>query len=155
MAYKDLEAKKINQKKNTRAYYERNREEIKKRAATLKRQKRKEWYAFKATFACIHCGFSHPAALDFHHVDRTNYRSVNKLAQFGNYKAAKEEIKKCVCLCANCHRIHHHEEREHTKKSRKKKAQKKKAPSLLNRGPNEDVQHSNKEPRPKRRSKKP
>jgi uncharacterized protein YjhX (UPF0386 family) len=152
MPYKDLEAKKKNQKLNTRAHYERNREAIKKRAAQLKRIKRAEWYAFKGSFSCIHCGFNHPAALDFHHVDRTNYRSVNKLAQAGNYKAAKDEIKKCVALCANCHRIHHHEERVAVRHKRKAK---KKIPGLAG-DSNEDVLNiNNKEPGPKRRSKKP
>lgn len=153
MPYKDPKVKKEKHAEYSATHYQENKVKVKARAAALKRQKRREWYAFKATFACIHCGFNHPAALDFHHVDRTNYRSVNKLAQAGNYKAARDEIKKCVCLCANCHRIHHHEERNIAKS--KRKAKKKKTPSLLNRGLNEGVQHSNKEPRPKRRSKKP
>lgn len=128
MPYKDPKVKKEKHAEYSAKHYQENKVKIKVKAAALKRQKRREWHAFKGTFACIHCGFNHPAALDFHHVDHTNYRSVNILAQNGNYKAARDEIKKCVCLCANCHRIHHHEEREHTKKSRKKKAQKKKPP---------------------------
>ena len=121
MPYKDPKVRKRKNAEYNQKHYEENKVKVKARAAQLKRIKRAEWYAFKATFSCIHCGFNHPAALDFHHVDRTNYRSVNKLAQAGNYKAAKDEIKKCVALCANCHRIHHHEERQTTKVARKKK----------------------------------
>ena len=121
MPYKDPSVRKKKHQEYSRKHYEANTEEVQKKAAALKRQKREEWYAFKSTFKCTNCGFDHPAAIDFHHVDRTNYHSVNRLAQLGNYKAAKEEIKKCIPLCANCHRIHHHEERTTAKKKRRKK----------------------------------
>ena len=121
MPYKDANVRKNKHKEYSRKHYLANQVEVKARAAKLKRDKREEWHAFKSTFKCTMCGFSHPAALDFHHVDRTDYHSVNRLAQLGNYKKAKEEIKKCIPLCANCHRIHHHEEREEKKKVRRKK----------------------------------
>jgi len=70
-----------------------------------------KWREFKSTLKCVHCGFSHPAALDFHHVvkSKTN-RRVHVLLRNYAYKALEEELKKCIVLCANCHRIHHHEE---------------------------------------------
>lgn len=121
MPYKDKEIRKQKAKEYSKKHYEKNRVEIRKKAAALKRKKRKEWYQFKGTFKCTNCGFSHSAAIDFHHVDRTNYKSVNELAQNGNYRMAMEEIKKCIPLCANCHRIHHHEERLHRRRKSKKK----------------------------------
>jgi hypothetical protein len=127
MPYKDANVKKLKHAEYSRDYYEKNGEKVRKRAAELKRIKRKEWYEFKGTFKCTNCGFSHSAAMDFHHIDRSNYKSVNELAQNGNYKEAMKEIKKCIPLCANCHRIHHHEER--LKKKKKLKGKKKKTKS--------------------------
>jgi hypothetical protein len=116
MPYKDANVKKLKHAEYSRDYYLKNGEKVRKRASELKREKRAVWSAFKSTLKCTNCGFSHPVAIDFHHIDLTNKRSVNELAQSGNYKAAREEIKKCIVLCANCHRIHHHEERLKKKK---------------------------------------
>jgi predicted HNH restriction endonuclease len=124
MPYKDASVKKLKHAEYSRDYYVKNGEKVRKRAAELKREKRKEWAKFKSTIKCINCGFSHSAVIDFHHVDRTNHRSVNLLAQQGKYKEAMEEIKKCIPLCANCHRIVHYEEHKEKKKRLKKKKKK-------------------------------
>ena len=86
-----------------------------------------EWYAWfekEGYGKCSDCGFDkHPKAIDFHHRDPTtkvfgigkfiNGRQCNK----ENQKIVKEEIKKCDCLCANCHRILHFiQANEHTDK---------------------------------------
>jgi transcription elongation factor Elf1 len=102
--------KKESSRKSSAKHYADNKQKVLVANAKHRKNKRVEWQAFKATFACAHCGFNHPAALDFHHVDRTDHKSVNYLAQQGLYKKAKEEIKKCIALCANCHRILHFEE---------------------------------------------
>jgi len=127
MPYKDASVKKLKHAVYSREHYIRNSEKVRKRAAELKRDKRLEWNEFKSTLNCTNCGFNHPAVLDFHHVDRKNKKSVHLLARNGNYKLAREEIKKCIVLCANCHRILHHEERQQKKK--KLKSKKKKATS--------------------------
>lgn len=110
MPYKDEEVKKRKHAQYSREHYLKNREALITKNQGRRKRLREEWHAFKSTLKCSKCGFSHPAALDFHHVDRTNHKSVFKLAKDGCYKAAMEEIKKCVVYCANCHRIHHHEE---------------------------------------------
>lgn len=107
-----------------KSHYERNKEAYKKRAAEQKKRGRKEWDAFKATLSCVHCGEDHPATFDFHHVIRgPDNHKVHKLLGGGQYAKAKEEIKKCIVLCANCHRKLHWEEAQHkklAKKARKK-----------------------------------
>lgn len=58
---------------------------------------------------CTRCNENHPAALDFHHRDRTQKDlCVSDIVTFGWSKARiKSEIDKCDILCANCHRKEH------------------------------------------------
>lgn len=99
------------QKQLSDAWYRKNRESHIINTARNKRRYKDEWIAFKSTLQCSHCGFSHPAAIDFHHVIRDKDKeSVNGLVSQGRFAAAREEIKKCIPLCANCHRILHWDE---------------------------------------------
>lgn len=121
MPYKDLELRKQKHKEYSRAHYERNKSKV---AAATKLQRISfytQWRKFKAQQVCTNCGFSHPAAIDFHHVvkDPTN-RKLNELIKNRSFAKALEEVKKCVPLCANCHRIHHYEEYKAKKRRRKK-----------------------------------
>ena len=109
MPIKDPEERKRKQREYSARYYANNKElSIARTKAQHKKQKAK-WGAYKDSLSCITCGFSHPAVIDFHHVDpATKTASVNVLVANRRYGAAREEIKKCVPLCANCHRIHHY-----------------------------------------------
>jgi hypothetical protein len=111
------------QKLWSKTYYEKNKTACIKRAANHKKAARKKWDEFKNTLSCTQCGENHPATLDFHHVKRekTN-RKVHKLVANAALAAAFEEIKKCVVLCANCHRKHHWEEHQKRKKKSAKKS---------------------------------
>lgn len=57
---------------------------------------------------CLDCGgVFHPSAYDFHHLDPTIKEGhIKDFIKLGVEKA-KEELEKCVLLCANCHRIRH------------------------------------------------
>ena len=124
MPYKDPEKRKAKAKEYSKKYYEGNKVDIIEISRINKNKARATWHEYKKTLACEKCGQNHPATLDFHHIvrDKSN-RQVNKLTSAGKYGEAKEEIKKCMVLCANCHRIHHHEEREikYAKKVAKRK----------------------------------
>jgi hypothetical protein len=111
MPYKDPNdpRRKESFKKSSAKHYAENKEKVLIANAKHRRNKRVEWQTFKATLSCTKCGFNHPAAMDFHHVFKLDHKSVNKLASDGKYAQARAEIKKCIVLCANCHRIHHHE----------------------------------------------
>lgn len=99
------------QRKISNDWYQKNKETHKANIAKNKKRYRAEWTQFKSNLQCSHCGFSHPAAIDFHHVIRDKGKqSVNFLVSQGRYAAAKEEIKKCIPLCSNCHRILHWDE---------------------------------------------
>ena len=51
------------------------------------------------------------AIIDFHHPPGTKTYGVNELVAKRKFAKVYEEIKKCVVLCANCHRIHHYDEK--------------------------------------------
>jgi len=123
MPYKDPNdpRKKESLRKGSAKYYANNKEKVQKLTNKNKKECRKRWNDFKATQKCRYCGSSHPAIIDFHHVVRDHTKqSVHHLAKNGRYKQAMEEIKKCIPLCANCHRIHHYEERKAKKAAKKK-----------------------------------
>jgi hypothetical protein len=111
MPYKDPEQRKAYHKERSRKHYEANREKIIEKTQIKKKKLREEWNIFKNTLKCTKCGFSHPAALDFHHVDPSKKEAnIHRLLSNGQHKKLEKELKKCIVLCANCHRIHHYEE---------------------------------------------
>jgi hypothetical protein len=76
--------------------------------------KKREWFTnLVSQLSCEECGFSHPGALDFHHIDPT--LKDRAISQMVYHKCSEskilKEISKCKVLCANCHRILHWKER--------------------------------------------
>ncbi len=70
-----------------------------------------QFMRFKESIGCFRCHYSeHGAALDFHHIvpktKRMQVSSANYLRPRGI-----EERKKCIVICANCHRIETSDER--------------------------------------------
>ena len=55
---------------------------------------------------CMLCGYSkHPGVLDFHHVDpATKSFAISGGGFSRSWSAIEQEIKKCILVCANCHR---------------------------------------------------
>jgi len=58
---------------------------------------------------CKGCGnVYHHAAFDFHHLDPSKKEfSITEKIQNLPFEDLVEEAKKCILLCANCHRIEH------------------------------------------------
>ena len=54
---------------------------------------------------CVHCGESDPRCIDFHHVDPK--KKLFNVTNGTDKDLVLQEIKKCVNLCANCHRLLH------------------------------------------------
>ena len=79
--------------------------------SSIRRQRRKRHIdAWKLRHGCSNCGYSkHSAALDLHHVDGKE-GAVSYFMESTTIKRLFNEIRKCVILCANCHRVHHAEE---------------------------------------------
>ena len=63
---------------------------------------------------CADCGgIFDPICMDYHHIDpstkhRGSVSGIRGLIKSGyGMKRIREEMDKCVCLCANCHRLRH------------------------------------------------
>ena len=71
---------------------------------------KRKWRDFKNTIPCARCGLEDGRVLDFHHRDpKQKTGEVNRFVKDSMYTRAYAEVEKCDPLCANCHRIHHHE----------------------------------------------
>jgi hypothetical protein len=92
-----------------RAWYYRNRAAVGVARRRRKLDVREFIQAYKAALACVDCGESHVATLDFHHLDPSEKeRSLGDIGKYGwSRTKALAEIAKCVILCANCHRKRH------------------------------------------------
>jgi hypothetical protein len=84
-----------------------------RRYTIRKRDEMRAWLAeIKHDKACQKCGFSHPAALDYHHKSDDKEFSIADAVAKGYSKARiLKEAAKCVLICANCHRIEHFNKR--------------------------------------------
>ena len=90
-------------------HYKKNKQKILDR----RRKDRKEFGKYlknKLGGKCSRCGYSKSFyALDFHHTEGNKEESLSKLIRNQSKQKALKEIKKCILLCANCHRELHHE----------------------------------------------
>lgn len=106
-------------KKNTHVYKEKAKKWVKKnpdkRKISANRHAKQKAYEQKRLAVaykggkCTDCAGVFPqAAFDFHHLDpRTKDYHLAQLLNSRGFEFAKEELDKCVLLCANCHRIRH------------------------------------------------
>lgn len=62
---------------------------------------------------CEKCGETRWYLLDYHHLNPEEKKNtIAKLMVHSCQDSVQEEIKKCILLCANCHREFHHFEKE-------------------------------------------
>lgn len=64
----------------------------------------------KSSCACAKCGETRGYVLDFHHIDPSekNETIARLTSNTSNINKVYDEIKKCIVLCANCHREFHY-----------------------------------------------
>lgn len=89
------------------SYYSVNKE----KRLEQKRKMRKEIHEYivriKSEEGCCICGLQDPACLDFHHIaDKKD--TVSNIMKNNSLRRVKNEIVKCVVICANCHRKLHY-----------------------------------------------
>lgn len=91
-------------------YYYANEERqqyLKDKAAEIDKRNREYVDSVKEDAECKQCGEEHPATLDFHHTgEKTNEVSTLVSDEY-SLDRIKDEMEKCVILCANCHRKKH------------------------------------------------
>jgi hypothetical protein len=102
VSYKD----KDKQRKYQHDWHKRRTKEYWRVRQTAKRKDIKEWVDSLKT-KCAKCGYNRCIeALEFHHKDSNDkVRSISRMMR-NNWgrKRILTEIKKCIILCANCHR---------------------------------------------------
>lgn len=71
------------------------------------KSRNKKWVdQYKLDKGCVICGYNKSSrALSCHHLDpNTKHNTVSKLCSIAtSLNKVKEEVKKCIILCANCH----------------------------------------------------
>lgn len=77
-------------------------------------EKRNDIQILKQHYKCAKCGDSRSYVLDFHHIDpsQKDANISRLLSSNASLTNIKEEISKCVILCANCHREFHFLEKQ-------------------------------------------
>ena len=73
-------------------------------------EKKNEIQELKSQYSCAKCGDKRGYVLDFHHINPSEKENTIARMTSNNYELIKvyDEIKKCVVLCANCHREFHY-----------------------------------------------
>jgi hypothetical protein len=72
--------------------------------------RKREWYNdFMSDKSCAHCSESDVVVLEWHHLDPSQKdMAISAMMTQRGKETILEEIDKCMCLCANCHRRLHH-----------------------------------------------
>lgn len=93
-----------------RTSYLKNRDKEIERAKG-NQKKFREWFKTIKPDTCSKCGFKHVAVIDLHHTDENKEMNVSAMVRYAGKAKLLKEISKCIPLCANCHRIHHYNEK--------------------------------------------
>lgn len=76
--------------------------------ALMRQQENKQWALELKGGCCQICGYSVcSAALEFHHLDPKQKDPNWRRMKTGSFERIKQELEKCILLCANCHREVH------------------------------------------------
>jgi hypothetical protein len=97
------------QRNYQRSWYQRHK--TKRLARIYKRKADTYEYVqnIKNQLSCVDCGERHPATLQFHHLNLEDkmFNVADAVRNGLSLDRIKQEISKCIVLCANCHAIRH------------------------------------------------
>lgn len=89
-----------------RKYIEANRDKVKLRQHN--RQVEHGNFVNSLKTDCVKCGDAREYVVDFHHVNPLDKEFTIGAAKLWSKDRLENEVKKCVCLCKNCHAEFHH-----------------------------------------------
>jgi len=100
----------FNKEEYMKKYYATHRKERRERNKKLKQRLREFVDDYKKKTGCQYCKYNkYPHILVFHHKIPLKKQGRTCITnQHWSVKRLKEEIKKCVLLCPNCHAIEHY-----------------------------------------------
>lgn len=76
-----------------------------KKRARQEHERKSKYNALKTP--CVKCGETRFYLIQFHHIDPSN-KSFNITEGGSKNRNIEDEVKKCVCLCSNCHDEFHY-----------------------------------------------
>lgn len=101
---------------DTRTYADRP-EYLKRAVAKRRKAVRKRAIEYKGG-KCSRCGYKRcQDALEFHHADGGKDFGISQDGLTRSWERVRNEIEKCILICANCHREEHAELRSLSEKS--------------------------------------
>lgn len=105
---KYYETHKEERTKYNRDYYARNKNQN-YRSYCVRRQHARDKFFAKWKKPCQKCGEQRLYLIQFHHIDpATKEFGISDGLLKRNIEICEEEVKKCVCLCSNCHDEFHY-----------------------------------------------
>lgn len=116
--YKKNKPKILDRAKN---FSKKNPEKVKQYKTKYKLKQRLliRQYIDSIKYPCIDCGAFNVRYIDFHHNNNKKYLISRLIHEGYSLTTTQSEIKKCICLCANCHRIRHTSGKLYTNKKGK------------------------------------
>lgn len=87
--------------------YKNNKNTYLKRRKKQQEKNRERLKEYKKTLSCVSCGEKETCCLEFHHLDPSKKDFNIGMSLFHSDKKFQEEIEKCICVCANCHKKIH------------------------------------------------
>lgn len=114
----------IHRRLRAKTKYQRTRKSVIAQVRQRQSKNKNDFEHWKATLSCVVCDESNPACLDFHHYKHNKEIEVSTLKVQGyTLERIMQEARKCVVVCANCHRKVHNNDvvitREHIDKSKR------------------------------------
>ena len=112
MPYKDPAAHKAQRSQYMKEYltipanYKKHRKRVRKNNNLAKAESRRIVVLFKAA-GCALCPEKEPCCLSAHHLFDKNFSVAEAQRRRISPRRILEELKKCICLCENCHRKVH------------------------------------------------
>ena len=114
MTFKDDEERRAYFREYNKDWYKRHKERLLEKRKQHNEELRVWIKQYKSKLHCIECGESHPACLQFHHINKEEKSfTIGQIVgrTHTSIKSLEKEISKCEVLCGNCHAIRHWREK--------------------------------------------